>query len=135
MTDMDQFKTREKANEGEVVYLADPATGEKTEHWIRVLSQWSDSFQEAKAEAQREAYKRSLGLSDEEAVKIKNEQLTAALVADWSFEQPCTMDNVVAFLREAPQIQDQVDRVGSHDARFFSKPSGDSKGGPEKKSG
>jgi len=133
MTDMDQFKTREKANEGEVVYLADPATGEKTEHWIRVFSQWSDSFQAAKAEAQREAYKRSLGLSDEEAVRIKQDQLTAALVADWSFEQECTMDNVVAFLQEAPQIRDQVDLIGSQDSRFFSKPSGDSTSGHEPK--
>jgi len=133
MSDMDQFKTREAANEGQIMYLADPATGEKTEHWIRVFSQWSDSFQAAKAEAQREAYKRSLGLSDEEAVRIKQDQLTAALVADWSFEQECTMDNVVAFLQEAPQIRDQVDLIGSQDSRFFSKPSGDSTSGHEPK--
>ncbi len=133
MSDMDQFKTREAANEGQIMYLADPATGEKTEHWMRVLSQWSDAFQEAKAEAQREAYKRSLGLSDEEAVRIKQDQLTAALVAEWSFDQPCTLDNVAAFLREAPQIRDQVDLIGSQDSRFFSKPSGASTTGQEPK--
>jgi hypothetical protein len=45
--------------------------------------------------------------------------MVSALVADWSFEQKCTVKNVQDFLRSAPQFLDQLDRFASDRALFF----------------
>ena len=46
-------------------------------------------------------------------------RLVACLVSSWSFEQPCTPENVQAFLRESPQIMEATDKVAANRRAFF----------------
>ena len=122
MAGMEQFHTRAKANEGRKLFLATP-NGEKTEHWLLILSQHSDKFRRARDTAlQLRAKEIALIKDPEERRQRAQDELGAvqsALVADWSFEEPCTPENVQKFMREAPQIGDAIGRFAEDDAAFF----------------
>jgi hypothetical protein len=120
MIDMDAFKIRERANGGQRLPLT-LLDGSATDHWLHIRSQWSDAFRQARDAALQEAAKLAQGgeallqaTLDESLLAVR-----AALVSDWSFSEPCTHDNVCRFLREAPQIAEQVDQVSANDAAFF----------------
>lgn len=118
---MEAFFTREKANEGIRVPLHLP-TGELSEHWIEIYGVDSDAFRIAEAMSRREGV-RIAQIEDpakrDTATAELTRRLRAALVKGWSFDQECTPDNVAAFLREAPQIAEAIDRVSSNRALFF----------------
>ncbi|KXJ45892.1 hypothetical protein [Marinobacter sp. Hex_13] len=124
MVGMDAFFTRDKANKGIKVPLRTPE-GKETEHFLVIRSQWSDDFQKAKAEAYRDEFAAIAGKGEVKA-EDRTVILAAALVADWSFDEECTPENVQNLLRNAPQLRDMIDRYASNDARFFTKPSSDS---------
>lgn len=118
---MDAFYTREKANKGIALPLYLP-TGERADHWIHVRGIDSDEFRAAEAEHKREALRiamiedpkeRTLAIADARA------SLLAALVIDWSFDEPCTLENLKRFFREAPQLADSIDRAASRRDLFF----------------
>lgn len=132
------FHTREAGNEGTRMPLLDPATGEKTAHWLHILSMDSDVYRKANTQAMR----RVTGIEHIEAEDQKLEAhedngltLVASLVTGWSFDQPetpeedrleCTLDNVKDFLREAPQIRAAIDRASGERSFFFAGSSQDS---------
>jgi len=118
---MEAFYTREKANKGIALPLYLP-TGERADHWIHVRGIDSDEFRAAEAERKREALRiamiedpkeRTLAIADARA------SLLAALVIDWSFAEPCTLENMKRFFREAPQLADSIDRAASRRDLFF----------------
>lgn len=113
-TDMEQFYTRDAANEGVKLPLK-TKDSQKTEHWILVRGIDSDRFRMADMRAKRGLV--NLVKLDEEhrdkALAERQVVLVSSMVADWSFEQPCTAKNVQEFLRKAPQFLDQLDRIGS----------------------
>ena len=125
---MDAFFTRERANDGIELPLYLP-TGEKSEHWLRIRGIDSDVFREAEAEHKREAMRIAM-LDDpkERAKAIADAKLSllAALVIGWSFDQPCTPDEVKILFRQAPQLADAVDQAASRRAIFFAKRSSSS---------
>lgn len=122
---MDAFFTRQKANEGIKVSLYLPS-GQKTDQWIEIYGVDSDVFRSAEVEAKREAMrvamtteegdKERVGKEKVEEIKVR---LIAVLVKAWSFPQPCTVENVIAFLKEAPHISDTIDQLSSKRALFF----------------
>jgi len=120
---MDAFFTRGRANEGVQLplYLPD---GTKSEHWVRVMGVDSDAFREAEANVKRDMF-RIASIEDPkeraEAITSGKRKLVAVLVCAWSFPQPCTLENVEAFLLEAPQIMDAIDVAASKRALFFVK--------------
>lgn len=118
---MDAFFTRQKANEGLQLPLYLP-NGTKSEHWVRILGVDSDAFREAEAESKRDAF-RVAALEDPreraEAIQSGKRRLLAVLVVAWSFDKPCTRENVEAFFREAPQIMDAIDTAAGRRALFF----------------
>lgn len=122
MAGMEKFHTRSKANEGRKLFLATP-DGERTEHWLLILSQHSDKFRRARDTALQLRAKEIALIKDlEERRERAQDELgvvQAALVAGWSFEEPCTAENVQTFLREAPQIGDAISRFAEDDAAFF----------------
>lgn len=123
-TDMDRFKTRDRAGRPVRVPLLDPGTNLPTEHWLEIRSSLSDEFQEMKHRLMQEA-PMVAAMPEEasrEARKVNQLRLRAALVAGWSFSQKANEKNIVDFLREAPQVQQQVIDVADDAARFFSKP-------------
>lgn len=128
-TGMEAFFTRETANEGVTVplYLPD---GSKSEHWLCIRGVDSDAFRLAEADSRRDAFR----VAEIEAPDARNQaiadaklRLVAALVKSWSFGTPCTLDAVIDFFRQAPQIADAVDQLASKRALFFA---GRSSGSP-----
>lgn len=117
---LEAFHTRARANEGIEVPLFLP-DGTATDHRIRIRSTDSDAFRAAEAAGREHmidvmANKEQLAKFDHEAERLK---LVASLVISWTFDRPCTPENVIAFLREAPQIADSIDRVSANRRNFF----------------
>jgi hypothetical protein len=118
---MEAFFTRSRANEGVDVPLSLP-DGTPTKHSIRVRGVDSDAFRAADAESRRKTMEAMLK-KDEKATEllIRNEKylLLSSLVVSWTFDMPCTQENVINFFREAPQIADAIDRLAANRTRFF----------------
>lgn len=118
---MEAFFTRQRANEGIDLPLFLP-DGTPTPHSIKIRGIDSDSFRAAEAESRR----RLLDLAaDGDKAKLNAAMsedknfLIAALVVSWTFEQAATQANVLAFLKDAPQIAEQIDRLASRRTLFF----------------
>lgn len=118
---MEQFFTRQKANEGTKVPLFLP-TGEPSEHFLIVRSIYSDAFRDAERKAIR-------GVPDVAMIEDEDEKQKAfkdleldtivSLVCGWSFEQELNDETVRKLLVEAPQIADAVDQVAKKKTVFF----------------
>lgn len=142
MSQMEQFHTRARANEGKRLKLYTP-DGKPTEHWLQVRHVWSDAFQaanEAEVSGVREAMLAAAaddakGRADEAKAAVDTAKQDAklriwsALVAAWSFPAPCTPEAVVEFLRDAPQIGEQIDKFAADSRRFFGSDSASSEAG------
>lgn len=121
MTDMESFFTRQVANEGVELPLFLPGTTVKSGHWLRVRGIDSDEFRLAQDKSRREVAE-IVQLPEPERSERRLAQqrnLIAALVIDWSFSKPCTFENVVEFLKEAPQIEDAINQVAARRSLFF----------------
>lgn len=137
---MEDFYTRDKANEGRRLPLTAP-DGSPTDHWLQVRHVWSDAFQDAEDASLRHVQEQTLALGKDAAPEalagIKREatnRLLASLVAGWSFDEPCTPEAVAAFLAKAPQIAEQINRVAADAKGFFgSEPRKPSRGSKAKR--
>lgn len=121
MTDMELFFTRQVANEGVELPLFLPGTTTPSGHWIRVRGIDSDEFRLAQDKSRREVAE-IVQLPEPERSERRLAQqrnLIASLVMDWSFSKPCTFENVVEFLKEAPQIEDAINQVAARRSLFF----------------
>ena len=122
-TTMESFFTRPAANAGVKLplYLPD---GTASEHYVVVLGTDSDTFRKAEMEAKRSAAQ--IAQIDDGATRdalIMDEELglVASLVSAWSFPQECNKQNVVAFLKEAPQIADNINTFAAKRSNFIKK--------------
>lgn len=122
---MDDFYTREKANEGRKLPLYTP-DGKPTEEWLLVRHVWSDAFQDAEDAGLRATHEAMLALGEKpdpaEVAAIKRASTTkllASLIAGWSFPEECTLEAVAAFLSKAPQIEEQINRFAADSKDFF----------------
>lgn len=119
---MSAFFTRQKANEGIELALDFP-DGTPSPHHIRIRGVDSDAFKKAEVEGFRRL--QELFMSEDKKTPSEEDRISAeltlmaSLVASWSFDQPCTTENVVAFLREAPQIAKEINRIAANRSRFF----------------
>jgi hypothetical protein len=127
---MDEFFTRDKANEGVTLPLFRPDDGAKTEHWLKILGVDSDAYFKAETAMRRampgvEAEAKSLNGSEEQLTFIAEKQkewqrkILAAIIADWSFDKECNEANKIEFLSNAPQIAKAVDAFVSDRRLFF----------------
>lgn len=119
---MEQFFTRERANEGVDLPLFLP-DGTPTKHTIKIRGVDSDIFRQTEAESSRRVMESGLDLKDQkklvETILEAKADVIAALVISWTFDTPCTVENVKKLFKEAPQIQEQVDRLASKRSLFF----------------
>lgn len=132
---MQEFFTRQIANEGVRLPLYLPS-GELSEHWLQVRGMDSDEFHTAEMKAKRDAvHLAEIDSDDERAVAINDAQVTliASLIAGWSFDQELNLTNIRNFLREAPQIADEVNRFAAKRSAFFKKKPEPSTTGSSKK--
>ena len=126
---MQDFFTRKRANEGVRLQLVD-GTGNATDAWVIVRGFDSDAYRAAhdslnRAMARLASVVRTKGADATLFAATQEEKDTealaerAALVAAWSFEEPCTPAKVAEFLREAPYVSDQVYYFAQERDRFF----------------
>lgn len=120
--EMECFFTRSIANEGVKFDLVKP-DGTKTNAWLILYGIDSDVFRNAQSEGNRRLMELA---KDSDVTKIAQsvleEQtltLVAKLVKAWSFSKPCTLENVMSFLKEAPQIRSQIDSFTARRQLFF----------------
>lgn len=125
MADLGLFATRTPANQGTEIELLD-VNDQPSGHSLTILGTDSDAFQKAQFESKQkiiQAMKDNRDVSFEEATDTARE-LVASLVSGWTFKDeageplPCTKENVVAFLTEAPQVQAQIDAAAADKKNF-----------------
>lgn len=118
----DRYRIRDKANVPKRIFLYDPATKEKTEDWLDVYSSLSDNFRAARDEAMQGAVELA-AIADPEERKEKMADamnvMFASLIADWSFDLPCTTENKAGFLRDAPQVKNMLQSTADSSEAFF----------------
>ncbi len=128
---MEEFFTKDKANEGKVLPLYNPETGEKSQHWLKVLGVDSDAYFKAETAMQRampgiQAEAKGLDGAEAQLTFVADKQkewkrkIVAAVIADWSFDKPCNEEEKIDFLTKAPQIVTAVDGFISDRRLFFS---------------
>lgn len=130
MTDMEQFYTLDKANEGRRLALETP-DGKPTEHWLQVRSRLSDEFRAAKSAAMQ-AVAMVDGDKREQVAKDAHILALSALIAGWSFGD-LEPEKVRTFLRNAPQIAERINSFAGDDEVFFASGSAVSTTTPEPK--
>jgi hypothetical protein len=119
--EMEQFFTEEKAAAGIKLHLED-ASGKPTEHWLLIRGLDAEEFRIQELASQREAVQISALKNDRAkfaAIVELSRRVTATLVMDWSFPKPCNKENVIAFLKKAPQIEKAIDKA-SGSRKLFS---------------
>ena len=122
MSELSDFFTREKANEGTKLHLSRP-DGSASDHWIMVRHSDSDAYRAKEAEVRREVTAAVAdGANVADACKAKEIELIASLVAGWSFtDVEFNLENVIEMLKEAPAIYDGVNKLAGSRASFFGK--------------
>lgn len=147
---MKEFYTRSTANEGIEMPLFLPS-GKKTKYWMKILGADSDTNHETHARLMsRQAPKIKIEAENIDDPKEREKFITekqrdlereaiAMLIVDWNLERDdkpveCTQEEKVNFLREAPQIADQINRVASDRNVFFLKGQTSSSSTQEQKS-
>ena len=118
MSDMGQFHTRTKANEGVKLPLVTPDGG-ATDHYLMVMGIDSDAFRAAESLAKRAIIGAGADADIQEIAKEAALDVVASLVSGWSFDDELTTDNIKGFLRDAPQIANEIDRIAGDRALFF----------------
>ena len=131
---MEDFFTREKANEGILVPLNLP-DGTPTEHWIKIRGIDSDAFRKAEAESKRKMMEFARDLAEKKLTPEQEKEarqafvdqsrleLIAALAFEWSFPVELNKEMVIKFLTEAPNQADILDRLAYDRVAFFKKKS------------
>lgn len=115
------FHSRTLANQPRQFPLLLP-DGTSTPHYFQVVFEYSDKF-----EAARREFRRMLTENAEskhpvaDFASTKAAWLLSHAVVGWSFDEPCTQQDVEEFLTEAPHILKDLDDFVYNKARFFAK--------------
>jgi hypothetical protein len=127
ITSMEEFFTKEAANEGIVIPLHLP-TGGKSEHTITIYGVDSDEFYRALQIEKRKLSGIEIAannLEGEDRLEYINDKqreseyaVLGHLIKDWTFEMECTMENKIHFVKNAPQIGEQINNI-SGDRKLF----------------
>lgn len=129
MSSFKQLNVAAKANAGVKIAVVIPGgeqgDGIETGDTLTVLSTYSERFRKAEAEGFRrirEAIKQGQGHADAVSDELYEEialNSIAHLVADWSYDEPCTLENVAEFLQANPHMYDIVNRQAADHTAFF----------------
>ncbi|GAA4652083.1 hypothetical protein GCM10023116_43670 [Kistimonas scapharcae] len=145
----EDFYTKPAHNEGRRLPLFLP-DGTDSGEWLEVVGIDSDAFQAAMTETRRQLLASDIAIStakakalesgnepadldritadirrlseDRQAVMTEREAATkAAYIKDWSFDKPCTQENALEFIINAPPVADQIDQYCSNRMNFLKK--------------
>lgn len=130
---MTDFFTRENAEAGIEVPLFRPGEDSPSGQWIRIRGVDSDQFRDAEASSRRKL-RELAGDPKADLTQAYRDGLIdvmSSLVISWSFDEECTPQNVKKFLREAPQIADNINQLATRRKLFFKNGSNSSENTPE----
>ena len=111
---MKEFYTAKAHSKAQKMPLMLP-DGTETEHFIMVLGSQSKPARESKAEALRLMLD---GQYDKESVKY---MMISSYIDSWSFDEDCTEESKIKFLKNAPQIADSIDIFAANHKNFAKK--------------
>lgn len=111
--DMSDFYTNKSAELGVKYYLYLP-NGEKTDHYLIIKSINSKDYQRELSNYANKllAMKMNGNVNGFDAIEEKL-KLAAKLVKDWSFSDECNYDEVLRFLKNAPQVIDGIEAIAN----------------------
>lgn len=112
----ERFFTLSQANTGKILKLKE-LDGSDSPDWMRVAGVDSDLYED-RATAERE----HLMSDDVKVLKGCTMRLYASLVLEWSFDLPCTFENVLEVFKQAPNLRRQVIRFVDDRKDFFNAP-------------
>jgi len=135
MKDLELFSTSELGNAGVKIPLTD-VEGNKTEHWIKIVSIDSTQFKKAQSLFRKamldthadEEPDEALFNDPEKADRLTTE-LLASLVVAWSFKNDdgtpyeCSKANVIKVLRDAPVLAQEIDEASAQRRNFIKRSS------------
>lgn len=108
-----------------VLKLVYPGVGD-TGETLTIRSQYSKEFREAKAKATRQISTMTMARKgkelDEAEIKAIEDAQFASLIADWSFDEELTVENISEFLADNPQVYDLINTTAAQDTLFLKKP-------------
>lgn len=107
------FYTRPESDKG-IKFPLEAPDGSTTGEWLNVAGAESSRYEKA----HRETIKATLAGSDSTE---QGDILLSALVIDWSFEEKCTPEVVLEFLKNTPYIKAALDRFVVNRANFLKK--------------
>lgn len=116
-----------KANAGIEIPVMIPG-GEQsvqTGELLTVLSTYSERFRKAEANGYRrirESVREAEAKNEKMDEKIYEEvalDSIAQLIIEWTYDEPCTTENVKLFLQTNPHMYDTVNRVSADHSVFF----------------
>lgn len=139
MSRIEDYFIKDSAEDGIDIPLGRPGTDEATDS-IRIRGVDSDPYRNARAKANRKQLRTLLELkkSEEEITKEEVEErkdkivreitldIISSLVISWTFETPCTPENVRRLLVNNPQIADTIDAMANDRSLFFGRKRSDS---------
>ncbi|MFV0549357.1 MAG: hypothetical protein ACK5M5_11665 [Limnobaculum xujianqingii] len=118
-----------KANAGIEIPVVLPSTdsseGVPTGDMLTVLSVFSERFRKAETEGYRRIRENARNVEDKEQKTDEAiyEEVAlnsiAQLVSDWTYDEPCTPENVKEFLVANPHMYDLINRIAADHAVFF----------------
>ena len=111
---MKEFYTAKAHSKPKKLPLSLP-NGHKTDHYFMILGLQSESVREAKNRVQKEMLMN--GMTKDQGFFI----WIASMIESWSFDEDCSEENKIKFLKEAPQVADSVDIFSSNHANFAKK--------------
>lgn len=110
---LEEFYTRRLSDEG-VKFPLEAPDGTQSDEWLVVVGIESARYEKAYVDTMKATV---AGADSTEQSNI----LLASLVTDWSFKEPCTLDNVVVFLMNAPYIKNNLDKFVVERVNFLKK--------------
>ena len=122
---LSDFNSVEGSNEGAVLYINHPVTGEKTDAWVKVAGPDSALAKQRRAQIQR-LFRGKRNISDVDIDTLEKEALETrvALTLEWGgieLDKPLKFneENVRKVYSEYPWIAEQVDAFQGDRTNFF----------------
>ena len=119
------YNSVEGSDEGAVVHIEHPVTGEPTDAWVKVAGPDSKLAKQRRTHIQRMLRgKRNMSDVDIDALEKEALETRVALTLDWGnieLDEPlsCTADNARKVYTEYPWLAEQVDAFQGDRTNFF----------------
>lgn len=117
---MEDFYLPRAQNDGVKFVLID-AKGNETDHYLIVRGRWSDAYLNSQDENALLRAARDSGRNTTITESFLTARSRAALIAGWSFDEPCTKEAALNLVTRNPKLGQQIEVLAWNEERFFDK--------------